>query len=84
MQAYVLGEEDDIEDLKDEVTSDITSVLGRVNKSGEGVCVQASTLGSLEALLEFLKVCVQSLVQSTAYEYEDCLCRLGMEWRGGA
>jgi len=30
-------------------------VLARVDKSGEGVYVQASTLGSLEALLEFLK-----------------------------
>ena len=41
--------------LKDEVVSDVQSILGQVDKSGEGVCVQASTLGSLEALLEFLK-----------------------------
>jgi len=54
-QCYVLGPDDDVDELKDEVTSDIKSVLSRVDKSGEGVCVQASTLGSLEALLEFLK-----------------------------
>ena len=52
---FVLGPEDDEEDLKDEVVSDVQSILGQVDKSGEGVCVQASTLGSLEALLEFLK-----------------------------
>ncbi|CAB4269179.1 unnamed protein product [Prunus armeniaca] len=34
---------------------DMKSVLSRIDKSGEGVCVQAYTLGSLEALLEFLK-----------------------------
>jgi len=36
--------------------SDLTNLLGSVDKSGRGVCVQASTLGSLEALLEFLRV----------------------------
>jgi translation initiation factor 5B len=29
-------------------------IFSKVDKSGEGVCVQASTLGSLEALLAFL------------------------------
>ena len=51
----VLDEEDDEEELRDEVLSDMKGVLARVDKSGEGVYVQASTLGSLEALLEFLK-----------------------------
>ena len=52
----VVGPEDDEEDLEEEVMSDIENLLGRVSKTGRGVSVQASTLGSLEALLEFLKV----------------------------
>ena len=36
--------------------SDLTTLLNSIDKSGRGVCVQASTLGSLEALLDFLKV----------------------------
>ena len=43
-----------LEELKDEVQADLASVLSKVDKSGQGVCVQASTLGSLEALLSFL------------------------------
>ena len=39
----------------DEVMSDLTSLLNSIDKSGRGVCVQASTLGSLEALIDFLK-----------------------------
>lgn len=34
---------------------DMQDVFASVRKTQEGVCVQASTLGSLEALLEFLK-----------------------------
>jgi translation initiation factor 5B len=51
----VCGPDDDEEDLQDEVMSDLKSLMNDVDKSGRGVCVQASTLGSLEALLEFLK-----------------------------
>lgn len=51
----MVGPEDDLDDIKDEAMADIKNVFSRVDKSGEGVCVQASTLGSLEALLEFLK-----------------------------
>ena len=50
-----MGPDDDEDDLKDEIMSDLTSLLDVVDKSGQGVCVQASTLGSLEALLDFLK-----------------------------
>ncbi|KAK7471227.1 eukaryotic translation initiation factor 5B [Stygiomarasmius scandens] len=52
----VVGPDDDEDDMKEEVMSDLTSLLNNIDKSGRGVCVQASTLGSLEALLDFLKV----------------------------
>ncbi|KIK98161.1 hypothetical protein PAXRUDRAFT_134809 [Paxillus rubicundulus Ve08.2h10] len=52
----VVGPDADEEDLMEEVMSDLTSLLTSVDKSGRGVSVQASTLGSLEALLDFLKV----------------------------
>ncbi|KAK8488856.1 hypothetical protein V6N11_071056 [Hibiscus sabdariffa] len=52
---YVVGPDDDVEDIKEAVKDDMQSVMSRIDKSGEGVYVQASTLGSLEALLEFLK-----------------------------
>lgn len=52
----VVGPDDDEEDLMDEVMGDLAHLLSKVSKSGRGVSVQASTLGSLEALLEFLRV----------------------------
>jgi translation initiation factor 5B len=51
----VIGPDDDEEDVMEEVMGDLTSLLSSIDKSGKGVCVQASTLGSLEALLTFLK-----------------------------
>jgi translation initiation factor 5B len=51
----VVGPEDDDEDLADEVMEDVQGLLDRVASVSKGVFVQASTLGSLEALLEFLK-----------------------------
>jgi len=48
-------EEDDLEDLKDEIMSDYAEMMSRISKTGRGVSVQASTLGSMEALLSFLK-----------------------------
>nr|XP_016462320.1 PREDICTED: eukaryotic translation initiation factor 5B-like [Nicotiana tabacum]XP_016462321.1 PREDICTED: eukaryotic translation initiation factor 5B-like [Nicotiana tabacum] len=52
---YVVGPNDDVEDIKEAAMEDMRSVMNRIDKRGEGVYVQASTLGSLEALLEFLK-----------------------------
>ncbi|CUM67135.1 uncharacterized protein PRCAT00004825001 [Priceomyces carsonii] len=51
----VVGEDDDEEEIMEEVMDDLTGLLDSVDKSGRGVSVQASTLGSLEALLDFLK-----------------------------
>lgn len=51
----LLTDDDDEEDLKEEVMGDLTNLMNSIDKSGRGVCVQASTLGSLEALLEFLR-----------------------------
>jgi translation initiation factor 5B len=52
---FVLSEEDDLEELKVAAMEDYEKIMGSVNTSGRGVSVQASTLGALEALLEFLK-----------------------------
>eukprot|EP01083_Nonionella_stella_P255310 876476_1 len=53
-QLFVVGPRDDVEAIKDDAMMDLASILSRVDKSGKGVYVQASTLGALEALLQFL------------------------------
>ncbi|KAL6528444.1 hypothetical protein OROHE_015394 [Orobanche hederae] len=52
---YVVGPQDDLEEIKESAMDDMKSMMSRIDKSGEGVYVQSSSLGSLEALLEFLK-----------------------------
>lgn len=47
--------EDEEEDAKAEVMSDLTSIQNKLNTEKTGVMVQASTLGALEALLQFLR-----------------------------
>ena len=45
---------DDLEQLKVDVMADLHSMTKKAEKMDKGVYVQASTLGSLEELLDFL------------------------------
>jgi translation initiation factor 5B len=51
----VLGPGDDVDDLKDVVMADLERLKERIVLADRGVAVQSSSLGSLEALLEFLQ-----------------------------
>ncbi|XP_060067641.1 eukaryotic translation initiation factor 5B-like [Ylistrum balloti] len=53
---YVAKNQDETEYYKEELSTALKEVLNAIKLSERGVFVQASTLGSLEALLEFLKV----------------------------
>ena len=61
---YVVGPNDDLEDVKkaameemksvtEAASEGMKSVMSKVDKTCEGVCMRASTWGSLEALLAF-------------------------------
>jgi len=54
-QLLVACNKDEIEILKKEAQSEVDTVLKNIKVSDKGVYVQASTIGSLEALLDFLK-----------------------------
>jgi translation initiation factor 5B len=51
----VIGPDDDVEDMKEQAMADIEDIMDSIPHNQFGVHVQASTLGALEALLEFLK-----------------------------
>lgn len=51
----VIGPDDEEEDIKAEVMSDLSTLQDKLSTDAKGVMVQASTLGALEALLQFLR-----------------------------
>nr|CAI5844109.1 unnamed protein product [Callosobruchus analis] len=55
LNLYVAHKPDEVEVLKEEVAKELKSALSNIRLAERGVYVQASTLGSLEALLEFLR-----------------------------
>eukprot|EP01138_Halocafeteria_seosinensis_P004716 gb/GECG01004822.1/.p1 GENE.gb/GECG01004822.1/~~gb/GECG01004822.1/.p1 ORF type:complete len:1051 (+),score=276.13 gb/GECG01004822.1/:1-3153(+) len=54
-QLFVLDSEDEEEQLKEEVMKDYEELMENMHRDSIGVFVQASTLGSLEALIHHLK-----------------------------
>jgi len=50
-----IGEHDDPEDIKKEVMKDLEGITSKLSTDKVGVMVSASTLGALEALLQFLR-----------------------------
>lgn len=55
LNLQVAQKPDEVEILKEEIAKELTSALGNIKLAERGVYVQASTLGALEALLDFLK-----------------------------
>lgn len=55
LPVYSANKDDEIEYYKEELSVALKEVLGSIRLAERGVFVQASTLGSMEALLEFLR-----------------------------
>jgi translation initiation factor 5B len=56
LNMQIAQKQDEVEILKEEVAKELKSALNSIKLSALGVYVHASTLGSLEALVAFLKV----------------------------
>ncbi|MGK3733435.1 MAG: translation initiation factor 5B [Bacillariaceae sp.] len=66
LNEQIVGPNDEEEDIKAEVMSDLTNLESKLSTDKVGVLVQASTLGALEALLQFLRVDTQPPIPVSA------------------
>jgi translation initiation factor IF-2 len=66
----VAQKSDEVDILREEVSRDLRSALSNIKLQERGVYVQASTLGSLEALLEFLRT--SKIPVSTHFYFPGC------------
>ncbi|XP_011881516.1 PREDICTED: eukaryotic translation initiation factor 5B [Vollenhovia emeryi] len=55
LNMQVAQKPDEVDVMKEEIGKELSSALGNIRLAERGVYVQASTLGALEALLDFLK-----------------------------
>lgn len=55
LNLQVAQKPDEVDFMKEEIAKELSSALGNIRLAERGVYVQASTLGALEALLDFLK-----------------------------
>lgn len=55
LNLLVAQKPDEVDLLKEEIARELSKALGNIKLAERGVFVQASTLGALEALLDFLK-----------------------------
>ncbi|XP_066582508.1 eukaryotic translation initiation factor 5B isoform X1 [Prorops nasuta] len=55
LNLQVAQKPDEVDILREEIAKELSSALGNIRLAERGVYVQASTLGALEALLDFLK-----------------------------
>ena len=62
--------------FQDELVRELKQTLSSIRLEEKGVYVQASTLGSLEALLEFLRTSKVPVSNRLQLIYTDIICKL--------
>jgi translation initiation factor 5B len=77
LNVLVANHPDEVELCREEVARELKTALSSIRLSERGVYVQASTLGSLEALLEFLRV---SQIPVRLSIYSEIACAFTILW----
>lgn len=78
LNLLVAQQPDEVEILKEEVERLHANAINAIKLKERGVFVQASTLGSLEALVEFLK---ESKIPVSKVEFDDAVLSVVSEYR---